>query len=105
MQRIVVDAAIRTQVILDVLDQYILNPHDQKIIDMEAGQAHFIVLQRKLYADSLVRYMQVLGLQRRRKPKDVSRVIEELMAAASEPSQQTIEQAKRELSDEADNAE
>lgn len=100
MQRIVVDAAIRTQVILDVLDQYILNPSDQKIIDVKNGSAHFIIIQRKMYSDSLVRYMQVLGLQRRKKPKQVGKVIEELVRAAENDfNRETLEAAREEVID------
>lgn len=93
MQRVVVDLAARSLIMLDVVDQYIFDPEDQKIIDLDRKQVRFIVMQRKVLADSLEKYMRDLGFQRKRAAKTVNAIIEEL-AEVSDLDRASLEAAR-----------
>lgn len=93
MQRVVVDLAARSLIMLDVVDQYIFDPEDQKIIDLDRKQVRFIVMQRKVLADSLEKYMRDLGFQRKRATKTVNAIIEEL-AEVSDLDRASLEAAR-----------
>lgn len=85
-QRIVIDLAAKTFVMIDVLDQYILDPYEQHIIDLERKQAHAVVLQRQKLADSLQRYMKDLGFVKRRGARPIKEILMEVTNEVGEDS-------------------
>lgn len=79
MERMLVDILAKSYVMLDMIDQYIYDKYDQKIIDFDRQQARFIVMQRRALADSTARYLKDLGLKKRRRTKRVDEIIAEIM--------------------------
>lgn len=84
MERVLVDIAAKGYMMLDMIDQYIFDKYDQKIIDFDRQQARFIVMQRRALADSVARYIKDLGLKKRRPQRRVSDIIAEIMKDENE---------------------
>lgn len=89
MERMLADILAKSYVMLDMIDQYIYDKYDQKIIDFDRQQARFIVMQRRALADSVARYLKDLGLKKRRRVKHVDEIIAEIMQETED--EKTIE--------------
>lgn len=100
MERVVVDMSAKLLVQIDVIDHYIFDPDSQRILDLENERVRFIVMQRKVLADSLERYMRDLGLKKRQKPpKPIGKVLEELAETHADSLDEETLEAVRELPD------
>ena len=65
-KRAVIDLALRTRLILDSVDAWLLK--QPSLVNKRARSLFPIVLQRQQLADALMRYLVHLGLERRQKP-------------------------------------
>jgi len=65
MQRVVIDNACKTYILLSSIDAWLLR---QNPINKRKRTLYPIVRERQQLADALARYMQALGLERRQKP-------------------------------------
>ena len=65
-QTAIIDLAVKTKLILDSVDAWLLTR--QSIVDKRRRAVLPIVRERQQLADGLMRYLQVLGLERRSKP-------------------------------------
>ena len=65
-ERSIVDLAVRTKLLLDSIDTWLLQ--QPSLINTRKRKIHPAVLERQQLADALARYMGQLGLKRRAKP-------------------------------------
>ena len=65
-QRAVINVAVKTKLLLDSIDAWLLQ--QPSLINVRKRSVHPVVLQRAQLADSLIRAMTQLGLERRAKP-------------------------------------
>jgi hypothetical protein len=65
-QRQIVDLAVKTKLILDSIDTWLLR--QPSLVNHRKRMVLPVVLQRQQLADALARYMTQLGLERRSKP-------------------------------------
>ena len=65
-QRALVDLAVTTKLLIDTIDRWILT--QSTLINARKRALLPVVLQRQQLADSLARYMNLLGLERRMRP-------------------------------------
>ena len=69
-QRAIINVVIKTKLLLDGLDDWILQ--QPSLINLRKRAVHPVVLQRQQLADSLIRAMVQLGLERRSKVLSLS---------------------------------
>ncbi len=62
-QRAIIDMAVRTFLLLEHIDQWVLS--NQAIVNKRDRKVFRIVLDRQRMADSLAKYLQMLGLEKR----------------------------------------
>lgn len=79
-EKIVCDQIAKSQVILEIIDQSLFDPANPKILDAKKGTPNGALLQRQKLADSLVRYAKELGFTARRPQKNVTNLMQELLA-------------------------
>jgi hypothetical protein len=78
-QRAIVDLAVRTKFLLDSIDAWLLT--QPSLVNKRTRSLLPVVRERQQLADSLSRYLQTLGLERRARPaKTLAEVIEEIAA-------------------------
>ncbi len=65
-QRAIINVAVKTKLLLDSVDAWLLQ--QPSLINHRKRSVHPVVLQRQQLADSLIRAMSQLGLERRSKP-------------------------------------
>jgi hypothetical protein len=61
-QLVVIDAAVRTKLLLDSVDTWLLQ--QKSVVNHRKRSVYPVVLQRQQLSDALVKYMQTLGLKR-----------------------------------------
>jgi len=66
-QRVVIDVASTTKLLLDSVDRWLLEQADG-LVNRKRRAVYPVVLQRQQLADSLARQMAMLGLERRQRP-------------------------------------
>ena len=81
-ERVIIDAATTTKLMLDSLDAWILS--QPSLVNHRKRSVWPVVGQRQALADALVRCMTQLGLQRRSKP---TQTLAELLARRPEPEE------------------
>lgn len=81
----VVDAAVRTKLLLDSVDAWLLKQKGA-LVNHRKRAVYPVVLQRQALSNDLVRYMQTLGLHRRAKPVQN---LAALMATTTETATET----------------
>lgn len=64
----IVDLATRTKVLLDSVDAWLLR--QDGVINRRKRSLYPIVRERQQLADSMAKYMQMLGLERRQRPTE-----------------------------------
>ena len=64
-QRQIVDQAVKTKLILDSIDAWMVQ--QSSLVNKRRRALYHIVLQRQTLADALARYMTMIGLERRAK--------------------------------------
>ncbi len=89
-QLTVIDLAARTKILLDGIDAYLFQEpgaHEgsSRLFSKRERKLYPIVRQRQALADSLARYMGMLGLARRAKVYDLSDYVVEQYGDGSEP--------------------
>ncbi len=65
-QRAIINVALKTKLLLDSIDAWLLQ--QPSLINFRKRSVHPVVLQRQQLADSLIRAMVQLGLERRARP-------------------------------------
>jgi hypothetical protein len=84
-QRVIVDLSVRTYLMVSSLDNYLLSLGS--LVNRRKGMLWPVVRERVALADSLARYMSMLGLERKQKPlpslAEVLRQHEEEKSAAT----------------------
>jgi hypothetical protein len=81
MQRVVIDSACKTYILLSSVDAWLLR---QNPINKRKRSLYPIVRERQQLADALARYMDKLGLERRQKPVQS---LEEYLQSRTESSE------------------
>ncbi len=75
-QRAIIDMAVRTFLLLEHIDRWVLST--QNIVNKRDRRVFRIVLDRQRMADSLAKYLQMLGLEKRtRDGQDLTHYVEE----------------------------
>lgn len=72
-QLAVVDLAVKSKVLLDSIDAWLLSQHS--LINARKRSVIPVVLQRQQLADGLAKYMSTLGLERRVKVKSLQDIL------------------------------
>jgi hypothetical protein len=72
-QLAVIDLAVKTKLLLDSIDAWLLT--QPTLIDKRRRAMLPVVRERQALADALARYMALLGLERRTTPLDLARAI------------------------------
>ena len=89
-QSAVIDLAVKTKLLLDSIDAWLLT--QPSLIDKRRRAVLPVVRERQQLADALARYMTALGLERRARPaKTLTQVLEEMASekAEREPPEST----------------
>jgi hypothetical protein len=71
----IVDVAVRTKLILDSVDSWLLA--QRSLVNVRARSLIPVVIQRGRVARSLAHFLQMLGLERRTRTHDLARVLAE----------------------------
>jgi len=83
-QRVIVDLAVRTHLMVQSIDNYILNL--DYLVQRKKKALWPVVRERTVLADSLARYMSMLGLERREKlVPSLEKYLQETYADKAEP--------------------
>jgi hypothetical protein len=72
-QLAVVDLAVKSKVLLDSIDAWLLSQHS--LINHRKRSVIPVVLQRQSLADGLAKYLSMLGLERRHKVQSISEIL------------------------------
>jgi hypothetical protein len=75
-EKAVIELAVKTKLLLDSIDAWLLS--QPSLVNARRRTLHPVVVQRQQLADALARYMNMLGLKRRRERLDLAQSLAQL---------------------------
>ncbi len=96
--RAIVDLAVRTKLLLDSIDAWLLT--QPSLINKRARALLPVVRERQQLADSLARYLTMLGLERRRRTLSLAQAIEAApdLASVDDPTPRRVRRSPKSAS-------
>jgi hypothetical protein len=83
-EKAVVELAVKTKLILDSIDAWLLS--QPSLVNARRRTLLPVVVQRQQLADALARYMNMLGLKRRRERLDLAQALARMTDAERDDS-------------------